>query len=456
MMTRFFGMYRVKLYHLRRNVKFVIMNSVYYTDKFLQTFYDLKGSTVGRDAKPGEAVKKDNDLRRGLPEEALCLYPSTRQRVKEQIVKDCAFLESVEAMDYSMLVGIHHIPHRDSDSLATSGFQGSRNSVRMSRKMLAEESESTHFDVSNASYREDDASLECSGDNENGSGPRAPNSANTIDSPTKSHHRKLSESIGNFFLENGLDDDDNSYLLGSSRRPESSVVSNQESEHKKAATIEKLYWPFHRLYDIHGHRRLVPYQCPKCSKAPCICYDVIDAKILKGYNIPAFVPPLSERKDNGFEMDTAGCKMPMTFKGPDGPVPFDGRIFYMGIIDVLQEYTTRKAIESQYRYLQTQGRPDASCVPPADYSERFINFFDEVTRRDPHNDETGVEVVDVGAKLTPVGEDPGESEAPPSANADESRASPQALEDKSDEAALTANSGASLKTKIATAVDYFL
>jgi Phosphatidylinositol-4-phosphate 5-Kinase len=81
MMTKFLGMYRVKLYHLRRNVKFIIMNSVYYTDKVLQSFYDLKGSVTGRDSKPGQDVKKDNDLRQGLPESSLALPPDVRSRI---------------------------------------------------------------------------------------------------------------------------------------------------------------------------------------------------------------------------------------------------------------------------------------------------------------------------------------------------------------------------------------
>jgi hypothetical protein len=68
------------MYHLRRNVKFVIMNSVFDTDKFISSFYDLKGSITGRDAKPGEYVKKDNDIRKQLPSAALNF---------DQTVKDC-------------------------------------------------------------------------------------------------------------------------------------------------------------------------------------------------------------------------------------------------------------------------------------------------------------------------------------------------------------------------------
>jgi len=58
LLPRFFGMYRVKMYHIKRNTKFVIMNSVYDTNKYLDTFYDLKGSVTGRDAKPSDDVKK--------------------------------------------------------------------------------------------------------------------------------------------------------------------------------------------------------------------------------------------------------------------------------------------------------------------------------------------------------------------------------------------------------------
>lgn len=127
LMTKYLGMYRVKMYHLRRNVKFVIMNSVYYTDKFLQAFYDLKGSVTGRDAKSGQDVKKDNDLRRGLPDSALALIPDVRHRMREQIKSDCEFMMRMKIMDYSMLVGIHHIPPKrgitNDRSIESTGFR---------------------------------------------------------------------------------------------------------------------------------------------------------------------------------------------------------------------------------------------------------------------------------------------------------------------------------------------
>ena len=46
--VRIFGMHRVKMYHLRRKVHFVIMGTVFDTPEEIHTIYDLKGSTVGR------------------------------------------------------------------------------------------------------------------------------------------------------------------------------------------------------------------------------------------------------------------------------------------------------------------------------------------------------------------------------------------------------------------------
>jgi 1-phosphatidylinositol-4-phosphate 5-kinase len=377
MITRFFGMYRVKLYHLRRNVKFVIMNSVYFTDKYLQGFYDLKGSVIGREAKPGQTVKKDNDLRRRLPEDALSLSPPVRSRVREQLAVDCSFLQAVGVMDYSMLVGVHHVPHTDDPSIATVGFKGSRGKNRGRTRSGGHHGGEAHDD----DVPEQDASFSggLSGDavgslhDSPDAAPAAPEAGN--------HRRAPSDGVNAFFLDD-LEEDDSSYLAGSdNRHVNHDVPRHVESEHKKQVTIEKLYWPFHRMYDLHGHRRLEPAECPACAGKPCGCRAGEDARVLEGYKIPEFVPPLSDRKDGGLEMDTSGRQLPMVFTGPKGTQHqlFRGKIFYMGVIDVLQEYTSRKALEAQYRSLQTHGRPEASCVPPADYAGRFLQFFDEFT-----------------------------------------------------------------------------
>jgi 1-phosphatidylinositol-4-phosphate 5-kinase len=385
MMTRFFGMYRVKMYHLRRNVKFVIMNSVYYTDKHLQTFYDLKGSTLGRDAKPGQAVKKDNDLRRGMPEDALALRPNARLRVRGQIESDCSFLRDMGIMDYSMLVGVHHKQADKDTSTGSPGYRGTLTAG--SRRLRANTADAAKAAPFRPPLPLNKAMAAVTID----AADPIPKVLEKAELKKQSSDRRVpqSEIQAGYFFDDGLDDDDSSYLLGSDLRPDTQHPSlNEDTERKKNATIESLYWPFHRLYDIHGNRLMQPPDCPKCTKKACTCES---DPILKGYNIPTFIAPVSERKDGGLEMETAGLQLPMQVKGSNGEVQlYDGKIFYMGIIDILQEYNSRKAFETKYRSLQARGKVEASCVRPRDYGDRFISFFDEYSQRKQEAD--GVEL----------------------------------------------------------------
>ena len=451
MITRFFGMYRVKLYHLRRNVKFVIMNSVYYTDKNLQTFYDLKGSSIGRDAKPRQAVLKDNDLRRSLPENAIALHPQQRSHMRQQLESDCAFLTKMDVMDYSMLVGVHYVPPFEGRTSLTyrksTGIGRMFNALRIRRNTggssyahnddsevtsnegepnIVVQQQQSHTQTSASSMYESNAPTDIPSSpligkksplrpttladhnrarSEGKATSASTHIANISRSPLRPNAvnngtRTRSDTWGmTALIEDGLEDDDNSYLIGSSNRLSCAVIvtTNEETERKKHATVEKLFWPFHHLYDIHGHRRLTPVQCNVCHVAPCSCDDANLKATLAGYNIPKFVPPISDRKDGGLEMDTTGLQLPCIAKGdgtPNGDLMYDGKIFYMGVIDILQEYNTRKEIESVYRMLQSSSKMAASCVPPLTYGRRFISFFDQYTERNKNFDsaEQGQEV----------------------------------------------------------------
>jgi 1-phosphatidylinositol-4-phosphate 5-kinase len=375
MLTKFCGMYRVKLYHLRRNVKFVIMNSVFYTDKPLQEFYDLKGSIHGRNAKPGDQVLKDNDLRAQLPDGALALSPELRDRVRRQLIRDCNFLQKQGIMDYSMLVGIHLIPPRAKDfgGMDTSEKRANRASVR--RPSFARRPTTSIPNNSDHSVGGDSISQHADFN--------ASFSASRNENMRRSIH-EMSDNLGPpmaVFDDDIFDEDDSSYLEGSTNRPPRTRFSppnvmayNSDIEQKKAQTIEQIYWPFHRLHDIYGHRRMIPGPCYHCQTSPCQCKG---DSVLKGWGIPSFVAPLSDRKDGGFMMDTTGLDMPMKcHNNRTGEMNCEGKIFYMGVIDVLQEYNTRKVVESRYRMLQGMDALEASCVSPRDYAARFVKFFD--------------------------------------------------------------------------------
>mmetsp|Transcript_18158 Transcript_18158/g.30100 ORF Transcript_18158/g.30100 Transcript_18158/m.30100 type:complete len:872 (+) Transcript_18158:429-3044(+) len=419
MLTKFLGMYRVKLHHLRRNVKFIIMNSVYYTDKTLQTFYDLKGSVTGRDAKPGQDVKKDNDLRRSLPDGALVMNPMNRSRVRKQLVEDCQFMRRMKIMDYSLLIGIHHIPVKGrgpkvvDKSGGSSGFRFSDARKESSkfrellRTSLRDTNAAGHASLpSNVVAPNGDdllfagASLPLNLREEEigAASPRRRQLQSFLSDPTPGSinsdiTRDGSKDGDKLFAqlsmhEFGLDeDDDNSFLEGSGNNPIRTPLSGVcgDLEVKKEQTIEQVYWPFHRLYDIHGYRRMIPGRCLLCSsQEACRCDKEAEGfRKIHGIEATPFVPPLSDRKDGGLVMDTTGYDLPIKFRSTTGGREHtcEGKIVFVGIIDILQQFNLRKRVEANYRRVRGSGWHDASCVRPEVYAERFIKFFDEYSQR---------------------------------------------------------------------------
>ncbi len=55
--TRFYGMHRIKMPHIRRTIHFVVMQSVFFGDNAINEMYDLKvrGATRGASAAPRSA-----------------------------------------------------------------------------------------------------------------------------------------------------------------------------------------------------------------------------------------------------------------------------------------------------------------------------------------------------------------------------------------------------------------
>ena len=80
-------------------------------------------------------------------------------------------------------------------------------------------------------------------------------------------------------------------------------------------------------------------------------------------------------------MDTSHLTMPMVFNGKKGKMAYEGKIYYMGIIDILQQYNVRKRAETRYRKMEVRAKAEPSCVCPDDYAERFIAFFDQYSQK---------------------------------------------------------------------------
>jgi len=56
-------------------------------------------------------------------------------------------------------------------------------------------------------------------------------------------------------------------------------------------------------------------------------------------------------------------------------IPSEQQIYYAGIIDILQPYTTRKMAETVMRKAQGNSEQEISCVHPETYANRFMSFM---------------------------------------------------------------------------------
>eukprot|EP00479_Gromia_sphaerica_P000397 TRINITY_DN1043_c0_g1_i1.p1 TRINITY_DN1043_c0_g1~~TRINITY_DN1043_c0_g1_i1.p1 ORF type:complete len:113 (+),score=15.65 TRINITY_DN1043_c0_g1_i1:79-417(+) len=99
LLPRFFGSYRI-LMDDGSGCYLVVMNNVFNTSLEVNKIFDLKGSTVGREASDEEKTNgklfKDLDFSTNI-----YLGKTTKAKLEEQLNRDCEFLEKSEIMDYS-------------------------------------------------------------------------------------------------------------------------------------------------------------------------------------------------------------------------------------------------------------------------------------------------------------------------------------------------------------------
>lgn len=103
LICRILGMYTIK--EGNRMFNFIAMENVF--PILVDETYDLKGSHFGRDSTEEEKMKnffKDNDLI--TRDTKLKMDRDTKLDFIHIITQDCNFLESMEIMDYSLLLGI--------------------------------------------------------------------------------------------------------------------------------------------------------------------------------------------------------------------------------------------------------------------------------------------------------------------------------------------------------------
>ncbi|CAD2214635.1 1-phosphatidylinositol-4-phosphate 5-kinase [Angomonas deanei] len=112
LLPRFYAVLTLKWLKLGITKRFVLMHNVFATHYYIHRIYDVKGSTVGRTAlQPGKApprtafgalLLKDNDL----PSQLIICGSYQRAIVLAQFRSDVDFLQRLNIVDYSCMIGV--------------------------------------------------------------------------------------------------------------------------------------------------------------------------------------------------------------------------------------------------------------------------------------------------------------------------------------------------------------
>jgi len=103
--TKFYGLYGIKLYGTR--LYFTIMKNIFVPDLEPHEKYDIKGSWISRNTKhhiETGKLMKDEDLKKSV-----LLPPKIGRTAWEQMSHDTRFLNTLNIMDYSLLLGIYYV-----------------------------------------------------------------------------------------------------------------------------------------------------------------------------------------------------------------------------------------------------------------------------------------------------------------------------------------------------------
>ncbi len=105
LLTKYLAHFSVKTTR-NNHIRMVVMSSVFDEQLFIDTKYDLKGSTMNRSASPKQ-LESENVTLKDLDLKAPIFFSETTvKRLMNQLEKDSAFLETHHVMDYSLLLGI--------------------------------------------------------------------------------------------------------------------------------------------------------------------------------------------------------------------------------------------------------------------------------------------------------------------------------------------------------------
>nr|XP_033787223.1 phosphatidylinositol 5-phosphate 4-kinase type-2 alpha isoform X2 [Geotrypetes seraphini]XP_033787224.1 phosphatidylinositol 5-phosphate 4-kinase type-2 alpha isoform X2 [Geotrypetes seraphini] len=125
LLPQFLGMYRLNVDGVENYM--IVTRNVFSHRLSVYRKYDLKGSTVAREASGKEKAKelptyKDNDFINDG--QKIYIDENNKKMFREKLKKDVEFLAQLKLMDYSLLVGIHDIDRAEQEDVESEENDG--------------------------------------------------------------------------------------------------------------------------------------------------------------------------------------------------------------------------------------------------------------------------------------------------------------------------------------------
>ncbi|PWN27734.1 SAICAR synthase-like protein [Jaminaea rosea] len=353
LLSRFYGLHRVKLPHGRK-IHFVIMNNLFPPHRDVHETYDLKGSSYGREypeekarTKKGATLKDINWIRR---RRELELGPEKRGLFEAQLQSDVALLKRLKIMDYSLLIGLHDMRKGNSENLRQEALQVVQPSSTTAGAMTAKQAEAapngplpspavggpapTGQTMTGSTSHSAFASAAAA----NGSAhPQVPMHLHHPYPPSPMPRRGSTTTMGTSGDEDFYDAETG---LQSPAPPTATGTASNTAATKRSST----------------------QAAPKAAKSTAAT---------AGVQLPAY--DHSERRHFLFYQDEGG------FRSTDAQNQPGDWIYYLGIIDLFTPYNGIKRGENWWKSIGRDSR-GISSVPPGQYGDRFVQFLSAVCR----------------------------------------------------------------------------
>lgn len=292
---------------------FIIMQNVFATTNSIDEKFDLKGSTIGRFALEIEKLQATCTQKDLDINKPIHIQPAQRKFLINQIILDCNFLRRSKIIDYSLLIGIHVLPQPQNLATDHANVPPPRGSV-------------THM----------------TGSHNNESKIYMDNTAHVVAS-----RDQLCATGQNY---NWM------YAQAALSLPSTGSTVAKPLDICPATPTHPLEPATH----VTSHEIGQP--------APMLTEDanVRDAAVRDGA-----APQLCDTLDGNF---LTACEGGLRSTDVEG---LQSEIYYIGIIDILQEYNAVKRLETTFRGMRYD-RERISCVNPKKYAARFVAFTSSI------------------------------------------------------------------------------